>query len=254
MPRPSGVIKAGSAGQTPNPGFRAFRLNDVMDEAKAFVAKANAEAERTLAQAEHRARQIEQEARRAGDARGHQEGYARGLAEGREAGRQEAFEQSLEEFRTQQAPLIDSYVQAVSAINAEREAWATMARQDLIELAMAIARRVTHHTGQEHREVVLANLEEAVRLVGARTDVTIAVNPKDEQAARAFAKTLVDMREQWQKIRIVEEDEIASGGCRVQWGSGSIDATLETQLDRIEAELNKGCVKKEEGRGDAATR
>lgn len=258
MPRPSGVIKAGSVGQTPNTGFRAFRLNDVMDEAKMFVAKAHAEAEDTLRQAELRARQIEEDARQSADARGYREGYDRGLAEGHEAGRREAFDAALEEFRNEQASLIESYRQTIAAINADREAWLTAARQDLIDLAMAIARRVTHHTGQEHREVVLANLEEAVRLVGARTDVTIAVNPKDEQAARAFAKTLIDMREQWQKIRVVEEAEIAPGGCRVQWGSGSIDAALETQLDRIEAELNRGGAGEERGgeerRGDTATR
>lgn len=240
MPKPSGVIKAGTVGQTPNGGFRAFRLNDVMDEAKAFVANAHAEAERTLHKAEVRARQIEQEARREADERGHHEGYQRGFAQGLEAGQKQAYETAIEEFRAQQATLVESYRQTISAINADREAWLTSARQDMVELAMAIARRVTHHTGEEHREIVLANLEEAVRLVGARTDVTIAVNSKDEEAARAFAKTLVDMREQWQKIRIVEEPEIAPGGCRVQWGSGSIDATLETQLDRIESELNAG--------------
>jgi len=112
---------------------------------------------------------------------------------------------------------------------------------------MAIARRVAWHVGREHREVVLANLEEAVKLVGARTDVTIAVNPLDAEAARAFAKSLIDMREQWQKVRIVDEPEISPGGCRVQWGSGSIDATLETQLDRIDAELSAGGTAHHEG-------
>ncbi|HOA72559.1 MAG TPA: FliH/SctL family protein [Phycisphaerae bacterium] len=240
MGRASGVIKANAVGQLPNATFRSFQINDVMDEARAFVAKAHAEAEETLRQAELRARQIEEEARRAGDERGYREGYERGLAEGREAGRQEAFEAAKQEFGEQQASLISACQQIISTIEAEREAWETAARQDLIDLAMAIARRVAHHVGREHREVVLANLEEAVRLVGARTDVTITVHPLDAEAARAFAQSLMDLREQWQKVRIVEEPELSPGGCRVHWGSGSIDSTLETQLDRIEAELNKG--------------
>jgi len=243
MSRASGIIKADSVGQLPIATFRAFRLNDVMDEAKAFVAKAHAEAEDTLRRAELQARQSEEEARQAGDRRGYEEGYARGLAEGREAGRIEAFEAASSEFVRQQSGLIESCRQIISAIEADREAWQTAARQDLVDLAMAIARRVAHQVGREHREVVLANLEQAVRMVGARTDVTIAVNPQDAEAAKAFAKSLVDMREQWQKIRIAEEPDLSPGGCRVQWGSGSIDATLETQLDRIEAELNKGSVR-----------
>jgi flagellar assembly protein FliH len=240
MAKASGIIKANSVASLPGTGVRAFRLNDVLEEAKAVVARARAQAEDTLRQAEARARQIEQEAGLQAEERGYKEGYERGLAQGREAGHAEALEAARQEFDQQQAGLVQSCQQIISTIEAERQAWHTAARQDLIDLAMAVARRVAHHVGREQREVVLANLEEAVRLVGARTDVTIAVNPRDAEAARAFAKSLIDMREQWQKIRVMEEPDIAPGGCRVQWGSGSIDSTLETQLDRIEAELNKG--------------
>ena len=250
MPKPTGVIKAHSTQSLPSTALRTFRLNDVMDEARAFVAQAHVEAanivrdaEDRLRQAEVKSRQIEQEAAARGDRRGHQEGYERGLAEGREGGRKEAFEAACREFAEPQASLVESCKAVISAIDADRDTWLTTARQDLIELAVAIARRVARQVGREHREVVLANLEEAVRLVGARTDVTIAVNPLDAEAARVFAKSLIDMREQWQKVRVVDEPEISPGGCRVQWGSGSIDATLETQLDRIEAELNAGRTK-----------
>lgn len=252
MGKPMGVIKAGNVGQSTLVTPRAFRLNDLMDEARRILESAKAEADKTLRDAEARAREINQQseqiqenARRKGDQRGYQEGFERGRAEGHEVGRKEAFDAAMREFQQKQASLVDSCRQLISTINDEREAWHTAARQDLIDLAMAIARRVTHHTGEVHREVVLANLEEAVRLVGARSDVTIAVNPQDAESARAFAKTLIDMREQWQKIRVVEEAEIAPGGCHVQWATGAIDATLETQLDRIEAELNRGCGKEE---------
>ncbi len=240
MPKPGSVIKANSLPTLPNAHFRTFQLNDIIEEAKAFVARTHAEAEQVLREAEQRSRQIEQEARKQADERGHREGYQRGLQEGRDAGREEAFNAAREEFTRQQGNLVASCKATISTINADRDTWLTIARQDLIDLAMAIARRVAHHVGEAHRSVVLANLEEAVRLVGARTDVSIAVNPRDGEAARAFAKSLIDMREQWTRVRVVEEAEVAAGGCRVQWGSGSVDATLETQLDRIEQELNAG--------------
>jgi len=240
MSKPSGVIKASGVSKLANATIRAFRLNDVMDEAKEFVARANAEAENILREAELRARRTEQDVRQAADERGYREGYQRGLAEGRETGQRAAFKAAAERFQQQHASLMDCCRSMLSSINADREAWLTSARQDLVELAMAIARRVAHHVGHAHREVVLANLEEAVRLVGARSDVTIAVNPADDEAARSFASSLIDLREQWENIRVVSEPEIPPGGCRVQWGSGAIDATLETQLDRIEAALNAG--------------
>ena len=249
MPRLTGVIKADSMQQQrlPMMSLRSFHMNDVMIEARALVSQAKVDAASVMRGAENlfhdatkRAQQLEQESAIRGEKRGYQAGYDKGLAEGREAGRKEAYEAASHEFEEKQASLVESCKAIISAIHADREAWQTTARQDMVELAMAIARRVACAVGREHREVVLANLEEAVRLVGARTDVTIAVNPADSDAARAFAKSLIDMREQWQKVRVVDEAEIAPGGCRVQWGSGSIDATLETQLDRIEVELNAG--------------
>lgn len=247
MLKQGGVIKADTVDSHVRTGLRTLQLNDVLDEARMLVARAHAEAENIqrqadamTRQAQARAKQIEEDARKAGDARGHQEGLERGREEGFKAGRQEAFDAAKKEFAQQQAGLVDSCKAVISKVNDGRDAWWTAARQDLIDLAMAVARRVAHHVGEEHREAVLTNLEQAVRLVGARSDVTIAVNPKDAEAARAFAKSLIEMREQWQRVRVVDEPDVAPGGCRVQWGSGSIDATLETQLDRIDAELNAG--------------
>jgi flagellar biosynthesis/type III secretory pathway protein FliH len=74
-------------------------------------------------------------------------------------------------------------------------------------------------------------------MVGVRSDVTIVVSPADAESARMFAHSLLELKEHWEHIRIVEEPEVSPGGCRVQWGSGSVDAALETQLDRIERDL-----------------
>lgn len=237
MGKPPRVIKAVSAETIAPSRLRTFHITDVQEEARALVARARAEADAILAQARAEAAEIKTKTHSAAHDAGHRKGLEKGLSEGRAKGREEAFAAARKEFETQQQALIASCQKIITAINADREAWKMAAHRDLIELAMAIARRVVHHAGEEHRDVVLANLDQAVKLAGARTDVTLAVNPADADAARAFAKSLIDMREQWPHIRIVEEAEIAPGGCRVQWGSGSIDATLETQLDRIEAAL-----------------
>jgi len=67
--------------------------------------------------------------------------------------------------------------------------------------------------------------------------VTITVNPVDAESAELFARPLVEGRQQWEHVAVLTERDMSPGGCRVQWGSGSIDASLETQLDRIELEL-----------------
>jgi flagellar assembly protein FliH len=100
-----------------------------------------------------------------------------------------------------------------------------------------VARRVVRHVTERDREAVLANLEEAVRITGARSDVTVAVHPIDAETARIFARSLMKMSEEWKHVRIAEEPEVSPGGCRVQWNGGALDASIETQLERIEAAL-----------------
>lgn len=243
MARASSVIKASAAAGLTQARLQSFRLNDIMEEARHCVADAHAQADAMIAEARRRADSLREEARTTACEQGYRDGYEKGLAEGREAGRREAFEAASREFAEQQAGLVETCRRIISAVNEDRRAWREAARQDLVDLAMAIARRVAHHDGAEHRETVLRNLEEAVRIVGARSEVTIAVSPADVEAARAFARSLLDMKEQWRDIRVLTEPEISPGGCRVHWGSGSIDATLETQLDRITAELNGGMPK-----------
>lgn len=229
----SRVIKATSTAVPQRGGLHAFHVNDVLAEARQTMLGAREEAARIIEQARQEAAAIREAARQ----EGYQAGLAQGVAQGMERGRQEALAAATQEFQAQQASLIESCRKMVAEIDAHRAEWLATARQDLIELAMAIARRVVRHVGERDREVVLANLEEAIRLAGRRTDVTIVINPADAEAAKVFAKSLNDLHEGWEHVTIVQEPEISPGGCRVQWGSGAIDATLDTQLERIEMAL-----------------
>ncbi len=238
MSRAATVIKAeeaASAGeQVGRLGTRAFHLNDVLHEAKQTVVRAQQEATRIIEQARKQVEADRQKARK--------EGYDTGFAEGRraglDAGRKEAFEAARREFTAQQASLTAACRQAIDEINDKRAEWWAAARQDLVDLAIAIARRVARCVGQREREVVVANLDEAIRLAGRRSEVTIQVNPADGAAARAFAEDLIARRESWKHVPVVESEEVGPGGCRVQWTGGAVDATLDAQLDRIARELS----------------
>lgn len=249
-----GVIKAESMGGPEMRGLRPFHFDDITREAREVVAGARREAEALKAEAERAASEIEarlnharveaqairEMARRDAEAireSARQEGFRAGQEEGLREGRDQALAEARREFEQKQAQLVAALRSMLDSIERGRADWLAAARQDLIELALAIGRRVALHVGQRDREVVLANLEEAIQLVGARSEVTVAVNPADAQAARVFAQSLLDLKEQWQQIHVVEEPEVSPGGCQVHWGGGSVDATLERQLDRIEEEL-----------------
>jgi flagellar assembly protein FliH len=237
MARVPTVIKAHetdqAADQVGRLGMRAFQLNDVLHEAKQMVVSARQEAAGLVEQARRQANSIRQTARK----EGHEAGFAEGHKAGHQAGRKEAFEASRREFAEQQASLIAMFGQVIDEINAKRADWWAAARQDLIELAIAIARRVVRCVGEREREVVAATLKEAVELAGKRSQITIQVHPKDAETARAFAEEMMSRQEGWKQVPVVESAEIQPGGCRIHWTGGAVDAELETQIDRIGKEL-----------------
>jgi len=237
MARTSAVIKAAQAGQAyehvERLGMRAFHLDDVMNEARQALAAARREADALL----HAARREADTLRRRAQDEGYRAGFEQGRTEGREVGRREAFEAASKQFAERQDSLAAAYASAIEQIQADRDAWLASARQDLIELAMAIADRVVHCVGRREREAVRANLDEAIRLVGKRSEVTVRVHPADAETARAFAADVVRRQGRCEHVRVIEDEAIAPGGCRVFWGEGTIDGTLEAQLDRIASAL-----------------
>ncbi len=234
MSRHSTIIKVGEQ-RAEAVGCRSFQLTDVLAEARQLVGEARREAAALRAQADQEAELLRAKAR----TQGYEQGVLEGREAGREAGRREAFEEARREFAERQASLVAACGELIAQVEAGRAAWAAAARQDLIELALAIARRVARHVGQRDREVVVANLDEAVRLMGRRSDVVIRVNPVDGEAARQFAPTLLEARDLCRHVEVIEDAEIAPGGCRVQWGSGMVDSDLDTQLDRLAEGLGK---------------
>ncbi|MDM8004988.1 MAG: FliH/SctL family protein [Phycisphaerae bacterium] len=233
MVRRSMVIKAAEALPLKGAALKPFHLSDMMGEVKEAVIQAQADAARIVRQAKTQ----EEAIRRAGYEAGYQAGFAKGMEEGRTKGHAEAFAEAEKEFAETHKNLVSSCERIIAEIEERRAAWEAAARQDLVDLAMAIARRVVRHVSESDRQVVVENLEEAIRLAGERSDVTIKVNPADAEAARVFAESLADRQASCKLVKVVESPDLSPGGCWIQWGSGAVDARIETQLDRIAAGL-----------------
>src|SRR5437868_14145074 len=134
----STVIKAEGPQRVEALGVRAFRLDDVVREAQARISAAQTQAERTLVDARADADRVRGAAREQGFASGYQEG----LLKGQEAGRAEALATATKEFTTAQDSLVSMFNSALEQIAARRAEWEASARQDLVDLALAMARRV----------------------------------------------------------------------------------------------------------------
>lgn len=220
------VIKAESVSRTT---LRAFNLNDIEAEARRLVETARRQANDLTAEATRQATRIREEARRAG----FEQGRTEGLARGRKEGHDEALQQATERFSTAQAGLIEAMGRAIAEFDAQKLRLLLAARTDVIDLAVAIARRVVKRVGEIDPNVAAANVAEALAIVGPRTDAVVHVHPRDLESVSTFAAELAAKAREARHVEVVADNQVSPGGCVLTTREGAVDATLPVQLERI---------------------
>lgn len=163
---------------------------------------------------------IRAQAREEGLVQGREQGYADGLAAGREQAR-------LERQRLQD--IARSFAQETEQAN---EAVA----QDLLDLALELARALLKTALEVKPELLLPIVKDAIRyLPTLQPPAQLFLNPADAQLVREeLGEELTSHG--W---RIQSDSQILRGGCRVETRSNQIDATMETRWQRLTTALGK---------------
>ena len=224
-----GPIKSNAAPAAVAP----FSLRDVENVAKAVLLRARQQAEALLAEAQREGEEIKKQAH----ARGLEEGLLEGVTRGTEEGRLAGHQQALAEHRGKLAEAVGALSTAMIELNASRADLESAALRAVVELAIAVARRVTKRQGLLDPAVLAENLREAMKLVVHAGDVKVAVHPDQR---RTLEEALPLLRLEFPRlghVGLVDDPAVSPGGCRVFAGGGQIDAELEQQLDRVAAEL-----------------
>lgn len=207
----------------------SFSLADLAAQGRALVAQAEARAADILHRAEDDAQRLAEERRR--------EGFERGLAEGRAAGlqqlRTEARDTVLREQREHFAQLSSALATALADFDRARRRLLALAEQGLVDLAVAVAARACKLAAGATPRAALENARQAVALVAPRDDLELRFHPADLELLRAAAPGLVTGAAELAHARLVADERVTRGGCLLTSAAGEVDATLETQLERI---------------------
>lgn len=224
----STVIKRGQAG-TLLRRLCTVDLADHLAEADAVVTGARRQASQIVQQATGESQRAYKEAKKAGYEAGFEQGHTEGSAAGREAAHREATQR----FNREHADIVAAMQQAVAALDAVKEQTRIAAERDVLELALQITKRLTFEIGSLDREAARANLCRAIDLVGTKSDLCVRIHPDDYESIKTFADSVLKQASASRAIRIVSDDAIAPGGCRVSGDHTEVDATLETQLNEV---------------------
>lgn len=156
----------------------------------------------------------------ASQAEGHAAGYEEGLA----LGRAEAAEE-LEHLRQLATTFGDAVTQADEAIS-----------NDVLELALHLARGMVRTAFDVKPDLILPVVREAIDyLPNLQQPALLMLHPEDALIVRSSIGHELD-KNGW---RVVEDDGIARGGCRVDTASNQIDAQIASRWQRLTHALGK---------------
>lgn len=152
-----------------------------------------------------------------------------GRAEGQRLGEQHGREQAL----AQVEPVMARLLRTIEDLSATRDAFRREAEEDIVRLALGIARRVVHREVAIDQTVLIGVIRAALDKIGARELHRVLVSPGDQPAIAAGLESLKLNR----RIDVVADANLERGAVLFETIKGSLDASLETQLDEIERGL-----------------
>lgn len=195
-------------------------------QAEAILAEAAEEArklrEKALAQAEEEAEELKRQA--------HTEGYQAGFAQGMAEGRQEAKVQREQMAAAQEKEITAFLKDAVRA----RDQLLEDSKQDLKELALAIAEKVIHVSLKSSGDILIRMIEAATAKRRRCEWVQVYIADCD---AKASVNTVPELTEYLSRlsdrVRVIPMTGDESGTCIVEMPDEIIDASVSTQLDNL---------------------
>jgi len=156
----------------------------------------------------------------AGQAEGHAAGYEEGLA----LGRVEAADE-LEHLRQLATTFGDAVTQADETIS-----------NDVLELALHLARGMVRTAFDVKPDLIIPVVREAIDyLPNLQQPALLMLHPEDALIVKSGIGHELD-KSGW---RIVEDESIARGGCKVDTASNQIDAQIGARWQRLTHALGK---------------
>ena len=152
-------------------------------------------------------------------------------AQATERGIQEGETRARGEFEKQLGVLYENVAQALREFAREREAYYQRVEEEVVRLALAIARKILHREAQLDPLLLAGIVRVALEKVSAGTAVRLRVHPDQVYAWHEFFS---NQSEQGPVPELLGDASLGFGRCVLETALGSTDLTLESQLGEIE--------------------
>jgi flagellar assembly protein FliH len=197
------------------------------NDAQTLKQQAEADAEKILADAKRKAQEIERSAQSAFE-KERKDAVEAGFKEGREAG--------FSDGKAEVDRLTERVRTVLERAQSRREEILEETEQQIIDLVLLLARKVIKIISESQRDVVKANVTQALRKLKGRGNIIIRVNMVDLKLTSEHINNFLQKMEGI-KIQIAEDSTVDPGGCIIETDFGEIDARISSQFAELESKI-----------------
>ena len=208
---------------------KPYSLRDVKSQADGMIEQAREQAEAILREAREQTDRLFEKRK----AEGHRKGFDEGRAAGLDSLDQQIRRDASEAAHGKMDKLTGALAEALTAFDAQKRRMLAAAESGLIELACAIARRVCKAVPDISLEAARANVRTVLEMAKHEHDVRLHVHSADLEGLREYAADLCGQIDRLEHIELVGDDAVSRGGCVLHGKAGSIDASIDTQLQHV---------------------
>ena len=225
------IVKAHSARDLG--GEVSYNYEDLQQRCENYLAEVRQQTRQMIESAAVEAEQLRQKAIEEGRRAGFQQGLQQADEEIERRSTLRAEKKAAEQLQT----ALPAIREAVDEFEKERDRWLSHWEESLIALSVAIAEKVLRHHLQLRPELATNMLADVLQLLAGHPRVTIRLHPDDLALLGTPANDVITSMSGCSEVVVIEDDAISRGGCLLETQYSTIDARIETQLERITAEL-----------------
>jgi flagellar assembly protein FliH len=163
---------------------------------------------------------------------------------------QEGFQAGVADREAEAREAVERMAQVHGAIEAQRAQILREAEALVVDLALALARRVTGAQAAADPKILLRAARGALEELAAQSELVLKVHPEELNIARKFAQRWVERAGGEAALRVRPGEEVDRGGCMLEGEEANLDARLETQLEALRLALLDAL---EKGQGEDGT-
>ena len=193
--------------------------NNAQQEANRIVERAKLEAAHVRRDAENEADATKTSAR--------DEGFKAGRDEG------------SREVREEMAAVVAQVENILHQAKLRREEIMHNLEEEIIDLVLAISRKIIKEELSFNKEIVINNVKEALDRANEKENIVIRVNTVDVEVVNNYMEEFLAEIGETNKLTILEDTNISPGGCIIDTDFGRFDARVDTQLALIEENFEK---------------